>query len=243
MRIAVLSDIHGNYYALKSVLEDINTRDVDQIFDLGDSLYGPIAPGAAYSLIREAGIISISGNQDRFIYESQETENATLSQVKHELKDTDALDWLKSLPFSRVINEKIYICHGSPADDSEYLMENIRFGKLVQKTADELDEKLAEIKQQIVLCGHSHTPGIVKTGKKIVINPGSIGLPAYSDDLPAVHIVKNTNSNARYCILDIKDSLNIEQIDISYDSDQAAQKAAINNRPDWAKWLRTGSAD
>ncbi|MGP9557668.1 metallophosphoesterase family protein, partial [Psychrobacter sp. AOP7-A1-24] len=68
--IAAISDIHSNVYALESVFADIRHRDVDQvdqIVNLGDILYGPIAPNATYELLmaHQDDIITIRGNQDR----------------------------------------------------------------------------------------------------------------------------------------------------------------------------------
>lgn len=70
--IAAISDIHSNFFALEAVLKDIKQRNANQIVNLGDILYGPIAPKATYELLMEhqKDIITIRGNQDRQIYEA-----------------------------------------------------------------------------------------------------------------------------------------------------------------------------
>ena len=70
--IAAISDIHSNVFALEAVLKDIKQRNANQIVNLGDILYGPIAPKATYELLMEyqKDIITIRGNQDRQIYEA-----------------------------------------------------------------------------------------------------------------------------------------------------------------------------
>ncbi|ERL54551.1 metallophosphoesterase family protein [Psychrobacter aquaticus] len=84
--IAAISDIHSNVFALEAVMADIKNRDVDQVVNLGDILYGPIAPKATYKLLMtyRDDIVTICGNQDRQIYEATEADiaaNATLDLI------------------------------------------------------------------------------------------------------------------------------------------------------------------
>jgi predicted phosphodiesterase len=51
MKFAIISDIHSNAYALQAVLDDISTRGANHIVNLGDTLYGPLAPRATYNLL------------------------------------------------------------------------------------------------------------------------------------------------------------------------------------------------
>ncbi len=66
-KFAVLSDIHSNVWALEAALEDVRKRGVDGIFNLGDILYGPLAPGLTFDLLQAEEVITIKGNQDRQI--------------------------------------------------------------------------------------------------------------------------------------------------------------------------------
>ena len=68
--IAAISDIHSNVFALEAVLKDLKQRNATQIVNLGDILYGPIAPKATYELLmkHQKDIITIRGNQDRQIW-------------------------------------------------------------------------------------------------------------------------------------------------------------------------------
>ena len=97
-RIAVISDIHGNIWALESVLEDIQKRGIAYIVNLGDSLYGPLEPGSMAKLLMNEKIISISGNQDRVILES-----IGRTDIHHTMKfviehlDNQSVEWLKTL--------------------------------------------------------------------------------------------------------------------------------------------------
>ena len=241
-KIAVLSDIHGNSWALNTVLSDIKSKGIKTIINLGDCLYGPLDPKGTFDLLSSNDILSISGNQDRIILENLniKSDMITLEYVKKNL-DNDAIDWLKKLPFDFIYENYIYCCHGIPANDSVYLLESLQTDYVTVKGKEEIDDLSDNIKQKIIVCGHSHVPRIVETNKRIVINPGSVGLPAYINDLPITHKMENFNSHARYSILTFtKKSVNIDQIAISYDYEEAARMAEKNKRNDWAKWIRTG---
>lgn len=243
MKIAFLSDIHGNSWALKAVLNDIDQRGITEIYDLGDSLYGPLNPKGTFHLIADWNIKSVCGNQDRCIYEiTDESEmNPTLKYVNNQLFEA-AINWLKELPKFRIVNDQIFLCHGTPTSDSEYLLEELYTDHVSIKDYDQIEIELADVKQKIVICGHSHRPAIVETQERILINPGSVGLPAYEDDLPIPHKIENFSPKARYCIIDLCKNMTVEHIAVSYDYENAAITAEINKRNDWAKWLRTGVA-
>ena len=241
MKIAFLSDIHGNSWALNAVLNDIKQKGINEIYDLGDSLYGPLDPKGTFNLIMEWNIQSICGNQDRdILVGADESENnPTLKFVKNQLFDK-AMDWLKELPKSRIVHDQIYLCHGTPNNDSEYLLEQVHPEYVGMKDYNQIGVALADVKEKIVVCGHSHRPAIIETQEKTIINPGSVGLPAYQDELPIPHKMENFNPKARYCIVNISRNITIEHIAVSYDYENAAVAAEINKRNDWAKWLRTG---
>lgn len=92
-------------------------------------------------------------------------------------------------------------------------------------------------------CGHWHLPRIVHLPNGVaVINPGSVGLPAYVDDSPLRH-VSETGSPGAYCgVLEIsKTTLRFALIAIEYDCHHAADQAVRNGRADWAHALSTGT--
>ena len=241
-KIAIISDVHGNSFALRAVLEDIRNKSIDTIINLGDSLYGPIDPVGTYELLQENRVISISGNQDRAIIEklNESTGLITLEFVKSKLNE-EIIDWLKSLPFDMVYENKIYGCHASPQSDSEYLLEKLEKDFVKIKESAELESILEKIEQQIIICGHSHVSRIVRTKNKVIINTGSVGLPAYDDELPIYHKMENFNPFANYSILGFdNNSYIIDRIAINYDFESAAKLAEFNGRKNWAKWIRSG---
>ncbi|QDK81220.1 metallophosphoesterase family protein [Spirosoma sp. KCTC 42546] len=240
MKLAFIADIHANVWALQAVLEDIEKHGIALIYDLGDTLYGPLDPVATYRLLQEKHVQSISGNQDRFILENK-TSNPTFDYVIKELWSTSALEWLESLPSTRVIEDDIILCHGTPDNDSEYLIEDIKPGHVTVKESSDLVEKLRYHPQRLVLCGHSHLPRIVKAGQKVIVNPGSVGLQAYEDDSPIYHKMESGSPFARYCIVTFEGDLKtIDLIAVDYNVEAAARCAEKNNRDDWANRLRNG---
>lgn len=243
-KVAILSDIHGNSWGLSEVLDDIKNRGIETIINLGDSLYGPLDPKGTFELLSGSKMISISGNQDRFILENPgpEENSSTLTYVL-DLMDDKMFNWLKQLPFDYIYNDFIYCCHGTPENDSIPLVEKIQPENVSVKDNFEVDKLLSDIRQPVVACGHSHIPRVLMTGNKTIINPGSTGLPAYHDDLPVFHKMESLTPCARYSILTFPyEGVNVNQVAISYDYEKAAGMAEKNNRPDWAEWIRTGRA-
>lgn len=244
MRIAVLSDIHSNVYALQAVLSDIRQRGVDVSVNLGDILYGPIAPRETFDLLMENDLITIRGNQDRQIYEAQEKEiesNPTLQFVMNEL-GSEPLQWMRQLPFSYQLNESVFLCHGTPCDDLIYLLENVDSGYARVRSDQEIVALLNGQCSEVILCGHTHTARTIYTStKQLIINPGSVGLPAYTDDQPVKHAMESCSPHATYALVEWhKKRWAVQHINVAYDHDKAANEARKRNRNDWACFLTTG---
>lgn len=78
MRIAALSDIHINVYALTAVIEDAKRRGAETMLNFGDILYGPIAPRDTYDLLAKHEFVTVSGKQDREICEARRERQISL---------------------------------------------------------------------------------------------------------------------------------------------------------------------
>ncbi|KAA3613797.1 MAG: metallophosphoesterase [Calditrichaeota bacterium] len=244
MRIAVLSDIHSNVFALEAVLIDMAKRSPDLVLNLGDILYGPIAPRATYDLLQQQDIINIRGNQDRQIYEASPAEieiNPTMQFILQDL-DEAGVEWLKSLPFDKQMNGEIYLCHGSPGDDMDYLLENVEKGFPCLRSENEIITLLNNQSSKLILCGHTHVPRTVALESgQLIVNPGSVGLPAYSDDFPVKHSMENFSPHAAYAIIEKnKSGWTVQHMKIPYDHEKAAGCAKMRHRDDWAHFLTTG---
>ncbi len=238
---AVVSDIHGNSWALEAVLEDIERRNIKSIFNLGDLFYGPLDPAATSEVLAKMDIVTVCGNEDRIIFEDSPA-SPTLNYARQQLSQTD-IDRLKSLSIAKSINDEILLFHGTPGSDTEYLIHNVRGGSIHLRESNEIEKLLGARPEKLFLCSHDHLPNIIKLNDKLIVNPGSVGLPAYSDNSPGKHYVENGSPHAKYCVVSRSSSgWRVEQISIPYDFTSAADTAKQNGREDWAHWIKTGRA-
>ena len=247
MRIAAISDIHSNIFALEAVIADIKSRDVDVTVNLGDILYGPIAPRAAYDLLMEQDFITISGNQDREIYEAGSDDARSNPMMQFILDDlgSEPLDWMRSLPFDHQLNDEVYLCHGTPNSDLIYLLENVESGHAQVRADGEILELLNGQSSDVVICGHTHTARAVSTStNRLIVNSGSVGLPAYRDDLPVPHFMQSFSPHATYTIVEKVDfGWNVQHIKVAYDYQRAANESKKISGHNWAKYLETGRSE
>jgi len=241
-RIAALSDIHGNILALEKVAKDLGQRDVDLVVNLGDHLSGPLWPKETSIFLKQQKWLQIRGNHDRQLINQDPNEHGLSDQHAYQALNDDDLGWLGTLPACAEIGDNISVCHGSPADDLAYLLETIENGRTRLATHDEILKRLTGNKSYIVLCGHSHIPRVMETkAGQLIVNPGSVGLPAYDDIRPEPHVVETGSPHARYAVLEqIGERWAVELIAIPYDHSRAAARALENNRKDWAIGLQTG---
>ncbi|WP_417814558.1 metallophosphoesterase family protein [Thalassospira alkalitolerans] len=243
MKIAIISDIKSNVYALEEVIKDIKAKDIEVVLNLGDMFYGPIEPRATYELIRANKFINIMGDEDRKILEAslaQLEENDTLRYVYNDLGE-DVLHWIQDLAFEKIIGGTYYMIHGTYFDDTQYLLEDIKDELLVPRQDEQIIKLTDDIEAPFIFCGNSHLPNYKKLNSgQIAINPGSVGLQAFSKNEPK-HKVENNTPNASYMILNIEDNkFSMEHIRVAYDYEKAAIKAQENGRDDWAYAIRTG---
>ncbi len=243
---AVIADIHSNVFALEAILGDIRSRDLTRIINLGDIFYGPIGPKNTYNILKKSGMITILGNQDRLLYEATPEvieSNKTLRYVLAEIGDA-ALAWLCNFRFTYTIDDRILLCHGTPESDLTYLLEAVTSGYPTLKSDADIQANLKGTAQEVVLCAHTHIPRTVKLlDGQLILNPGSVGMPAYQDDVPQLHKMETGSPHARYAILSRADEgWMTEHIQVPYDFEAAARAAERNGRLDWANILRTGRA-
>lgn len=239
--LAVISDIHGNIWALEVVLEDIYRRNIRNVINLGDSVYGPLEPSRTADILIRENISSVSGNEDTIIHKYNNTRkiNPTLEYVAADLEESH-MNWLKDLPFKMDLPGQITCFHGTPLSETEYLIHEVKDSIMVKRREERILDILKPYNYKYFLCGHDHLPNIIMLPDGLVINPGSVGLQAYDDDDPP-HYIENGSPHARYCIIrETEDGLVAEHIVLLYDHMTASRKAGQNGRPDWGFWLRTG---
>lgn len=240
--LAVLADIHGNIWALEAVLADLRRRGITRVVDLGDSLSGPMEPGATAALLMREQIESLCGNDDRAIFPTGKT-SPRHEYTRRSLKP-EQMTWLQSQPATRIVDGQIFLCHGTPSSDEIYLLEEPLPQGSVLKEPRAILDALAQVAQPVICCGHSHMPrAVYLPGGQLVVNPGSVGLPAYTMDEPFPYKMESGNPHAKYAILaKTEEGWAVSLVAVPYDWQKAAAKARENGRPDWAEWLESGRA-
>jgi predicted phosphodiesterase len=242
---AVLSDIHANIWALEAILVDASKRGVHQIINLGDTVYGPLEPQATADCLMKLSIFSIQGNQDRILVEKSDLSGSPiLNEYVLKALNPQSLEWLASQPATSVVGGDAFLCHGTPHSDETYLLENMSQEGGFLKEPSLIQAQLTSVNQSVILCGHSHIPRTIQLfDGHLIVNPGSVGLPAYSDDVPVVHKMENGSPHARYAVLSkTETSWTIEHVAVPYEWRKAAEKARQQGQNDWADWLESGRA-
>lgn len=197
MKIAAISDIHGNIYALMKVLEDIDDQKVDLIVCLGDLVgYGP-HPNEVVALIKRREIPCIKGNYDASVVDGGFTfirdtsiNSFALPWACDEVRASNKY-YLSQLPLFLnydINGVKLKFTHGSPNSISEYLFED----------KENTEEVMNNLEEDILVCAHTHIPSCKKFDSKLFINVGSVGKP------------KIGRPNATYCIINIDDNKKID---------------------------------
>lgn len=241
-RIAVLSDIHGNLAALDAVLADAGRRGFDQMVNLGDICSGGLFPRETADRLMALDLPTIRGNHERQVL--------TLPRERMGLSDRRAVDtmrpdqiaWFADLPETLRLSDGVLLVHGTPRSDVEYFLETVDPTGLREATTGEVRERAGRTGAAVILCGHTHLPRAVQVeGGPLIVNPGSIGLPAYDDDRPHPHVIESGAPHARYAVVESRDGRwSVELIAVAYDWAQAARDAEAHGRTDWARALRTG---
>lgn len=240
--IAVLADIHGNLLALEAVVADLQRRKIDTVFNLGDHASGPLWPQETVAFLMQQPWVQIAGNHDRqLVQQAPETHGAS-DRYAFERLNTAQKAWLQALPATVQWSADLLLCHGTPTADNHYLLETVERRAVRPARRDEIRQRLASVQASVILCGHTHRPRIVQIEEKqLIVNPGSVGLPAYGDAEPEPHVMENGSPHARYALLEQRDQgWQIELIAVPYDHHSAADQAQRNGRFDWEAGLRTG---
>lgn len=243
MRIAVVADIHGNLDALEAVVADLADAAPDLVVDLGDCLSGPLKPRETADRLMALGWPTVRGNHDRALVETDPAAMGPSDRHAHEALDDRHRAWLAAMPPTLRIEGELLLCHGTPTSDDTYLTETLRSAGPEQATAAEMAERLGGLMATVVLCGHTHRPRLYRLASgQTVLNPGSVGLPAYRDETPVPHMMAAGSPHARYALMErARDGAwSFHFRAVEYDWDAAAALARRHGRLDWAEALATG---
>jgi len=237
MRIAVLSDIHGNLAALQAVVADFKKRGVDAVVNLGDSLSGPLLPRETAQYLMLHDWVHLAGNHERQILQLGPSAGFADRYTRSELGEPQ-LDWLGRLNHTQSFSEHVLLCHGAPGADNVTLLQSAER----PATAAEVEQRLGGHHVELLLCGHTHVARSVRTARGgLIVNPGSVGLQAYEDDYPHPHVVESGSPDARYAIVERGPSgWTTEMLTVPYLHQQMAELARLRSCRDWERALLTG---
>jgi putative phosphoesterase len=235
LRVAIISDVHGNLTALEAVAKDIERQGVDLVLQGGDLGVIGSRPHEAIELIRDRGWSGVLGNTDEILFDTssqplQERRAPKLQQWLGILFQTLApwacerisdsqIGWLRSLPLETRSGDLLLI-HAAPSD--------LWRAPMPDATDQNLWDTYGECQAGIVVYGHIHRPYTRSVRGMLIANPGAVGLP-YDGDW-----------RASYLLLD-GDVGTIRRVD--YDIDRACRDLNATEFP-LASWLeavlRTG---
>ena len=222
IKIAVISDIHGNMQALEKVLADIKAEKCDKILCLGDIAMAGPEPVKATQLIKkmieEGKITVIQGNTDEFIANFDKPledkvktafpvmGNALENDVK--IMPAELIEFLKNLPKTAEITiekKKILLVHGSPRKNDENITPDLPL--------EEVEKMIESTDADLIFCGHTHVPcGYQTMTKQTVVNVGSVGRPF------------TPRPQACYVVAEFFDgNFNVMHKFVSYDNEKAAK--------------------
>lgn len=236
---AIISDIHGNSRALIAVLKDIQSRKVDTIINLGDFFFGALEPEATAEILRKHPMISITGNTDIDILNNVEKDG--MPRVQADLSEKTK-QWLRSLPETTSVDNVLFVCHGTPQSNNEYLLEKVTEHGVFVYNDEDLIAKTSGITERVILCGHSHVNRVIHLSNgKMIVNPGSVGLPAYLGNGEYRFAMESMTPHAKYAIITVDGAkITVNQINCPYDWSAAAEAARKNGNENVAKFLLYG---
>jgi putative phosphoesterase len=215
VKIAIISDIHSNIYALESVLKDIQQRKCDTVLCLGDCVGYYYWPDMVINVLKKVdNILIIQGNHEEMLFLSLKDSKFKDKVRKKYGKGIDYacnsisainLDFLEKLPKKRSLllgGKKIGVFHGSPNSTEQYIYPDVN-----QKTlTDIVDNKF-----DVMLFGHTHHQFISYFNSTLIINPGSVGQ------------ARDVRGLAAYSIYDT-DSGSVLPLRLKYNSKSVVQK-------------------
>ena len=182
MKIGIISDIHGNYEALKSVLEELDRLGVSEIYSLGDVVGYYSQVNECCEELIERNIPNLMGNHDwylssgGFCLRSRSVNDCLVYQRKIIKKDN--IDWLRNSKIQRFVGD-IHMLHGGWSDPiDEYIREPS-------------EDYFSKIDGKIFMSGHTHIQVLKQYGDKTYCNPGSVGQPRDNNPKAAFAVVEN----------------------------------------------------
>jgi putative phosphoesterase len=185
VRLALLSDVHGNAIALEAVRAAIGRERPDAILVAGDLTMNGHDPAATVDALREmeaAGALIVAGNTDvavadadyaaafPWLVDGVPAAFSAAAEWAHDALGEERLDWLRRLPAERrlrVEDTLVLLTHASPGSMTAGLGEDV--------DASTILERISRTDARVICCGHTHLPRVTEFGWKVIVNDGSAG--------------------------------------------------------------------
>jgi putative phosphoesterase len=246
MRLAIISDIHGNLVALEAVLADIERQHCDQIICLGDAVEDGPHPRECLHRILELGCETVMGNTDeRMLKFHRQTPDSSVDSVSYRRNfwsanqlDHDDCELIKSFkPFLKLElgGLDLIAYHGSPRSNTDPIVQS--------SSSEELEAFLVGHTANLFVGGHTHRPFCINHFEARVINPGSVGLPYR---VPATGFTGKYPKNikafrpllAEYAVLEVRaDGVGVDLRQVRLDREQVQESVLQSSMPGTSEWL------
>lgn len=233
-RIAIISDIHGNLEALKSVLDDIKERNINRIFCLGDIIAKGTHQQECVDLVKEKCEVIIKGNCDEYFTSDIDLSTKTPSEInritwnKNKLND-ETKKYLNNLPYCYefyMSGRLVRLVHAHPEKIDKFAGNIDKIDRLYELFLPSCNT-ISNEKADVLIYGHIHTPYVQKIYNRMIINTGSVGnaIDVFRNDEKDGD-VKNTTV-ANYLIIsgnfdskNIDERISYELVSVPYDIDK-----------------------
>jgi putative phosphoesterase len=213
VRIAILSDIHGNLAALEAVIADLRKQSPDLVLQGGDLPYGGCHGAEVMDRVAELGWPSVVGNTDEVLWDDAGLKRMQATAPKlgpllriieqcasatRKLIGDERLQRLKSLP-SEFRSDELVLLHAGPGDLWKAPMDNADDGAL--------EQAYAVLQASTVVYGHIHRPFVRKLRSFTVCNSGSVGMPYDGDPRASYLLLEQGQATIRRIEYDINKEL------------------------------------
>ncbi|MGW0829725.1 metallophosphoesterase family protein [Streptomyces prunicolor] len=231
-RVAVLSDIHGVLPALEAVLAEPEVAAADRIVLTGDITAGP-QPAEVVDLLRAQAdrVLWISGNADRELVEYRRGERTEIPDPIAPYAATalrpDQIDFLATLPKTLTLPirglGRVLFCHATPRNDEEVVLVDSRPARWTEVLTG-LDDDI-----RTIVCGHTHMPYVRLAHGRLIVNPGSVGMP-YG------------RTGAHWCLLGPGTDLRVTPYDIPTAIARLTRESGYPEIAEWADYFLNARA-
>lgn len=203
MKLAIVSDVHGNLAALEAVIQDLSNVKPDLVVHGGDVATNGPHPAECVDRIRELGWPGIAGNVDLALWWLPETlpENMirtfrVMAPVTETMLGAERVAWLRTLPLEWRDGDRVALVHAVPGDTWK--------GVLPDASDAVLKEIYGPLGAQLAVYCHIHRPYVRKLDDFTVANSGSVGLPWDGDTRSSYLLIEDGEPSIRRVVYDVE---------------------------------------